>query len=265
MRFELIEGDRVSEQLDLSNEVVEVINAGAKAPLVLVCEHAAREIPACYDGLGLDAAARESHVAWDPGALGVARAMAQDLDAVLVAGRVSRLVYDCNRPPEAPGAMPAQSEIFAIPGNATLDKAGRAERVTRYYEPFRKTLAATIKRVDAPAIVTVHSFTPIYHGKPRNVEIGILHDSDTRLADAMLAVASEFTALNVERNAPYGPQDGVTHTLKEHGLAHGHPHVMLEIRNDLITTEAEQRQMAEMISNWLRAAMARPEMKEVKP
>ena len=126
-------------------------------------------------------------------------------------------------------------------------------------------MAATIKRVDAPAIVTVHSFTPIYHGKPRNVEIGILHDSDTRLADAMLAVASEFTDLNVERNEPYGPQDGVTHTLKEHGLAHGHPHVMLEIRNDLITTEAEQRQMAEMISNWLRAAMARPEMEEVKP
>ena len=77
----------MSEQLDLSNEVVEVINAGAKAPLVLVCEHAAREIPAYYDGLGLDAAARESHVAWDPGALGVARTMAQDLDAVLVAGR----------------------------------------------------------------------------------------------------------------------------------------------------------------------------------
>jgi len=79
----------VSEQTDLSNEGVEVINAGAKAPLVLVCEHAAREIPACFDGLGLDAAARESHVAWDPGALAVARAMGQDLDAVLVAGRVA--------------------------------------------------------------------------------------------------------------------------------------------------------------------------------
>ena len=110
----------MSEQTDLSNEAVEVINAGAKAPLVLVCEHAAREIPACFDGLGLDAAARESHVAWDPGALAVARAMAQDLDAVLVAGRVSRLVYDCNRPPEAPGAMPAQSEILRSPAMPRL-------------------------------------------------------------------------------------------------------------------------------------------------
>lgn len=242
-----------------------MINAGAKASVVLVCEHASRDIPAHFDGLGIDAAARESHVAWDPGALSVAREMSDELDAVLVAGRVSRLVYDCNRPPEAIGAMPAQSEIFAIPGNATLDEAARAERVARYYEPFRATLAATIKRVDAPVIVTVHSFTPIYHGKPRRVEIGILHDSDTRLADAMLAVAPEFTDLKVERNEPYGPQDGVTHTLKEHGLVHGHPHVMLEIRNDLITTEAEQQQMAAMISNWLRAALARPEMKDANP
>ncbi|MEQ5828166.1 N-formylglutamate amidohydrolase [Sulfitobacter sp. NFXS29] len=246
-------------------EAVEVINAGANASVVLVCEHASRDIPAHFDGLGIDAAARESHVAWDPGALSVAREMSDELDAVLVAGRVSRLVYDCNRPPEAPGAMPAQSEIFAIPGNATLDEAARAERVARYYEPFRATLAATIKRVDAPVIVTVHSFTPIYHGKPRAVEIGILHDSDTRLADAMLAVAADHTDLNVERNEPYGPQDGVTHTLKEHCLVHGHPHVMLEIRNDLITTEAGQQQMAAMISNWLRAALARPEMKDAKP
>jgi predicted N-formylglutamate amidohydrolase len=243
-------------------EAVEVINAGAEASVVLVCEHASRDIPAHFDGLGLEAAAFESHVAWDPGALSVARRMSDELDAVLVAGRVSRLVYDCNRPPEAPGAMPAQSEIFAIPGNATLDEAARAERVKRYYEPFRATLAATIKRVDAPVIVTVHSFTPIYHGRPRAVEIGILHDSDTRLADAMLAVAADHTDLKVERNEPYGPQDGVTHTLKEHGLVHGHPHVMLEIRNDLITTEAEQQQMGEVISNWLRAALERPEMSD---
>ena len=80
MRFDLTEGDKVSEQTDLSNEAVEVINAGAKAPLVLVCEHAAREIPACFDGLGLDAAARESHVAWDPGALAVAQTMAQVME-----------------------------------------------------------------------------------------------------------------------------------------------------------------------------------------
>lgn len=262
MRFVATKGDGVSENTNALQEAVEVINAGAKAPLVLVCEHASREIPACFEGLGLDVAARESHVAWDPGALGVARAMSDDLDAVLVASRVSRLVYDCNRPPEAPGAMPAQSEIFAIPGNATLDDAARTARVATYYEPFRATLAATIGRIGAPVIVTVHSFTRIYHGKPRAVEIGILHDSDTRLADAMLAVAADHTPLRVERNAPYGPQDGVTHTLREHGLAHGHPHVMLEIRNDLITTEAEQQQMAGMISNWLRAALARPEMKD---
>lgn len=250
----------MSDKAGAVQEAVEVINAGAKASVVLVCEHASRDIPAQFEALGLGTEALESHVAWDPGALAVAREMSEQLDATLVAGRVSRLVYDCNRPPEAPGAMPAQSEVFAIPGNASLDDAARAERVRRYYEPFRDTLAAMIERVEAPVIVTVHSFTPVYHGKPRAVEIGVLHDSDTRLADAMLAIAAEHTDLNVLRNEPYGPQDGVTHTLKEHGLVHGHPHVMLEIRNDLITTEAEQQQMGAMISNWLRDALTRPEM-----
>tara|TARA_R110002049_G_scaffold117332_2_gene270439 strand:+ start:14046 stop:14825 length:780 start_codon:yes stop_codon:yes gene_type:complete len=242
------------------NDVVQVVNGTAASQIVLVCEHASNVIPPRFDGLGLPDDARESHVAWDPGALGVAQEMAMLLDAALVAGGVSRLVYDCNRPPDAADAMPAQSEVFAIPGNTNLSDADRADRVTNIYEPFRATLAQTVAGMTGPVIVTVHSFTPIYHGTPRTVEVGILHDSDSRLADAMIATASVHTELIVQRNEPYGPQHGVTHTLLEHALPGGHPNVMLEVRNDLIATKAAQRKMAEMIAGWLREALVRPEM-----
>ena len=232
------------------------VNPAGRSSVVLVCEHASHFIPAIFEDLGLSTADRKSHAAWDPGAMAVAEQLSAHLNAPLVASGVSRLVYDCNRPPEAPDAMPAQSETIIVPGNAHLTAADRAHRTETYYRPFQKALGSVIAQTTAPVIVTIHSFTPIYFGEAREVEIGILHDSDTRLADAMLEVAASHTDSVVRRNAPYGPEHGVTHTLKEHAVAHGHLNVMLEIRNDLIATDQQQTEMAKVLAHWLTAAFA---------
>lgn len=236
---------------------VEVRNAAGSGPFLLVCEHASNVIPPEYGTLGLDPAARESHIAWDPGALAVADEMARLLDAPLVAARVSRLVYDCNRPPDSPSAMPTESEIYRIPGNTGLTDAARQARTEGVYVPFRAALAAAIDahaaRFGRPAIVTVHSFTPVWRGAARAVEIGILHDDDAGLADAMLRAAGDGDGLVVRRNEPYGPGDGVTHTLREHALPRGLPNVMIEIRNDLIRTPDDVRSMAARLAGWLTA------------
>lgn len=236
--------------------VYEVVNPKGTSPIVLVCEHASHVIPDQFANLGLSGDALNSHAAWDPGAMAVARIMAQELDAVLVASRVSRLVYDCNRPPEADGAMPAKSEIFDIPGNANLTQAERATRTATYYTPFKHALASVIAAKADPVLVTIHSFTPIYHGAQREVEVGILHDSDTRLADAMLKTGAAHIPHITQRNQPYGPQDGVTHTLVDHGVSGGHPNVMIELRNDLIQTSEDQRIMAKQLAAWLPDACA---------
>jgi len=81
---------------------VAVDNSTARGPVVLVCEHASRVLPERAGDLGLPAEALESHIAWDPGALAVSRLLSQKLDAVLIHQRFSRLLYDCNRPPESP-------------------------------------------------------------------------------------------------------------------------------------------------------------------
>lgn len=245
------------ENSTLNEDVVLIENADAASSVIVVCEHASNHIPEGFDALGLTKDARHSHAAWDPGALAVARHLSKRLDAVLIAGTVSRLIYDLNRPPSAPDAMPARSEIFEIPGNADLSEAERTRRADTYYHPFRYALKTRIARTDNPVIVTVHSFTPVYHGKQREVEIGILHDQDARLADAMLATGSDHSRADTQRNQPYGPDDGVTHTLREHALPGGHLNVMLEIRNDLIRTEQEQIAMAETLSGWIAEALAR--------
>jgi len=234
--------------------VVEVIDAQAPGPVVLVCEHASAAIPASLGDLGLAPEARLSHVAWDPGALAVARRMAALLNAPLVASRVSRLVYDCNRPPDSADAIPESSEVFAVPGNRDLAPEARQRRVAQIHDPFHATvaqvLADTAARGTPPVLVTIHSFTRVYRGAPRSVEIGMLHDSDTRLADAMLEAAGRCTLAryDVHRNAPYGPGDGVTYTLRRHALPAGMPNVMIEIRNDLIRRSPEQDAIAEALA-----------------
>lgn len=243
----------------LKDTVAEVMNSDGQSDIVLVCEHASSFIPTHLNNLGLTGAALTSHAAYDPGAAGVAKEMARLLDAPLVASRISRLVYDCNRPPDAPSAMPERSEVFEISGNMALSSAARQARVETYYNPFRALVARTIAAKRKPMVVTVHSFTPVYHGALRTCEIGILHDDDTRLADAMLEHTDASKPYVVRRNEPYGPEDGVTHTIQEHALPLGAPNVMIEVRNDLIRTEREQRKMAALLTKWIGDAVSRLE------
>lgn len=239
-----------------AGQYVETRNPSGSGPYLLVCEHASNHIPPEFADLGLPKEALTSHIAWDPGALAVALELSRLLDAPLIFQNASRLIYDCNRPPHEPSAMPAVSEVYQVPGNANLTQEDRDRRAEEFYFPFRGALAAHLDaRKDTPTIVTVHSFTPIYHGKQRAVEIGILHDTDDRIAQGMMKAArGEATSYNVQLNEPYGPADGVTHTLREHALTRGLPNVMIEVRNDLIADEASQKAMAQTLCGWIRSA-----------
>ncbi len=232
----------------------EIVGAerAASAGFVIACEHASHHIPDEFAGLGLAPEARRAHVAWDPGAKAVAAGLAERLGAPLVAATVSRLVYDINRPPEAPDAIPETSEVFEIPGNRGLSAAQKAARAARIHAPFHAALARLLAAAPEAALVTMHSFTPVWFGKPRAVELGILHDADPRLADAVLAAAPH--GIDARRNEPYGPEHGVTHTLRLHAIPEGRPNVMIEIRNDLIADEAGQRRFADLLAAALRSA-----------
>ena len=110
---------------------------------MLACEHASNFMPREYGTLGLDPAELDRHIAWDPGALSVARAMAALLDAPLVASKISRLVIDCNRPLDAPDLIAEVSETTRIPGNRGLDAEERRRRIALAYEPFHAAIDGT--------------------------------------------------------------------------------------------------------------------------
>lgn len=243
-----------------TQDEVELINASGKGGVVLVCEHACNFVPDEFSALGLDEAALNSHIAWDPGALAVAEILSSAFDAPLIAPTVSRLIYDCNRPAQAKSAVPIKSEVYDIPGNVGLSDEDRLKRSERFYQPYRTALVQAIEGALAagrsPAIVTIHSFTPIYKGEPRDLDLGILHDTDARLADKLLTLIKDEGELAARRNDPYGPADGVTYTLAEHAVPRGLLNVMIEIRNDLIAQADMQQAMARRLADYLQTAFA---------
>mgnify|MGYP000476905408 CR=1 FL=1 len=245
---------------NLSVPVVSVENRDGVGAFLFVCEHAANAFPGEFGTLGLAGAARSAHIAWDPGALGLARELARLTDSALVHAGVSRLIYDCNRPPQADGAMPARSELFHVPGNAAIDGDERLRRSEAVYLPFHDRLHAEIARrlaLGRPTVlVTIHSFTPVYFGKPRSVEFGVIHDADKALATAVTAAARAAGWAAAALNEPYSAGDGVTHTLRLHATPYGLANVMLEIRNDLIATPAAEKEIAARIAPILATALA---------
>ncbi len=241
----------------------------ACAGVVVICEHASSALPEdrpdLGGDLGLPGQARMAHVAWDIGALGLARGLAQRLapdcgGAVLVHAPLSRLVYDLNRAPDHPAAMPARSEVYDIPGNQALTPEGRLARTLAVYLPFHDTLraeiAALVARGRRPALIAVHSFTPVFHGQPRAVEFGVIHDDDRTLTDAVMAEAVGC-GLETRLNEPYSAAGDVTHTIRLHAVPMRLANTMLEVRNDLIETDEQQQAVAAQLAPVLARALTR--------
>ncbi len=238
---------------------VQVINESAVGPFVFVCEHASNRIPTAFDHIGISTCAQQSHSGWDIGALALSTALSNKLASPLVASTVSRLIYDCNRAPDSATAIVPRSETEDIPGNQELSPTLRSFRVDTVYYPFSQALNDLLEKrqmqnIDT-CLVTVHSFTPIFQGQVRTVELGVLHDNDSRFADLLLSIATKHTTLVVERNQPYGPSDDVTHTLQKHALPRNMANVMLEIKNDLLLEPASIEAIGDSLSLMLTEAI----------
>jgi predicted N-formylglutamate amidohydrolase len=239
---------------------VETVNAGGRSPFVLSCEHAGRAVPENLGDFGVGAADMDRHIAWDVGAEGMSRQLAALLDAPLVLQRYSRLVVDCNRPFEAPDCFPAESDGTPVPANVGLTEEDRRQRFEEIHQPFHHALARLLdERMAAgaaPILVAMHSFTPRLAGGPhRPWHLSVLAHRDRRLADSFL---HEFQERNPEvpstYNEPYVVDDLTDYTIPVHGEARGIPHVLLEIRNDLIGDAEGQRRWAALIAETLAAS-----------
>lgn len=219
-----------------------VVNPAGKAPLVLFCDHAGQAIPGALGDLGLDAAARAQHIAWDIGIAEVAAILARELDAPAVLGGYSRLVIDCNRRLDDPTSIAQESDRIPVPGNRGLTAAERAQRADEIFRPYHAAVTAAIDAKIAagqkPALLSLHSFTPVMNGFERPWHFGILWNKDPRLPVPLMARLAELPDVCVGDNEPYTGRDEHGYSVVAHGEARGLPHALIEIRQDLICEPA---------------------------
>jgi len=240
---------------------VTVTRTDGASPFFLACEHAGRRIPRRLGNLGLGDYDLARHIAWDIGAEAVALGLSQRLDATLVSQTYSRLVIDCNRDPSVETSIVTVSEATPIPGNHGLWPAEAKARADEIFHPYQDFITAHLDRrqeAGRPSVlIDIHSFTPVFHGKPRPWHIGVLHGADSRLAHILLDLMGGEGDMVVGDNQPYAV-DGINdYTIPVHGEQRGIPHVELEIRQDLIISEAGQEAWAERLEGWLTGALER--------
>jgi predicted N-formylglutamate amidohydrolase len=209
--------------------------------LVLVCDHAANALPAEYGDLGLPAGEFRRHIAYDPGAAAVTRALAATLHAPAVLSTFSRLLIDANRGEDDPTLIMRLSDGAIVPGNAGVDAAERARRIARFHAPYHAAIEAAIEAALAtgvvPVVFSVHSFTPVWRGVPRPWHCGVLWDQDPRLAVPLIEALRADGSLIVGDNEPYaGALAG--DCMYRHATLRGLAHALIEVRQDLIADEA---------------------------
>ena len=239
--------------------VIEHRPAG-RSPFLLVCDHAGPRVPRRLHNLGLGEAELARHIAWDIGIAGLARHLADRLDAALVMQPYSRLVIDCNRPPGSATSMACLSDGTRIVGNENVSPQEAASRLREIFTPYHGTIA---RHLDARAtarrqtiLISLHSFAPVYAGIAREWHAGVLYNRYNTLAAALLALLRGSGELTFGDNEPYSITDDTDYTIPVHGEQRGLPHVAIEIRQDLIADEPGQREWGDRLAGLLpKAAM----------
>lgn len=243
-----------------------ILNGDKQSNAVIVCDHGGDAFPSKLNNLGLDAALRARHIAWDIGAAAVAREVSRLLEAPAALGSYSRLVIDLNRPTVDLTSIREISDGVLVPGNRNLSAADADVRIAEIFAPYHDAVAELVEtarqRVAAPALVSIHSFTPVMKGAERPWHIGVLFGPDARLAHRLISVLSKNAEICVGENKPYSGYDLFGCTVETHAIPKGYPNVLLEIRQDLIDTQHGAEHWAGLIATALREVLAEPDLYE---
>ncbi|WP_428031259.1 N-formylglutamate amidohydrolase [Ancylobacter sp.] len=235
--------------------------------LILLCDHASNALPAAYGSLGLPKAELERHIGYDIGAAGVTRMLAHRLGCPALLTRYSRLLIDPNRGEDDPTLVMRLSDGAVVPGNRHADEAEIERRLALFHRPYHDAIHAEIEAALAqgvvPALLSLHSFTPVWRGLARPWHAAVLWDSDPRFTRELIDALEAPGDLIVGDNEPY---DGALRgdCLYRHATVRGLASTLLEIRQDLIAEVDGQRAWADRLAGLLPEILARPELHEIR-
>ena len=239
----------------------QIINQNYNSNLLLLCDHATNWIPKTISErtLGLSNFDLSRHIAYDIGAKETASLISKNLNATMICSNFSRLVIDPNRSEKDPTLIMQLYDGTVITENIALSKSQIAFRKEQFYHPYHNAINKFIsnhkKLGGFLCIVSIHSFnSKIRSGGKRPWHIGVLWDKDTRLSQLFIEVLSRDSNLCIGENKPYSgslPGD----TLNKHATSKNIPHVLIEIRNDLISSKSDQLKWAGKLSHILRTCI----------
>jgi predicted N-formylglutamate amidohydrolase len=241
----------------ISDDAYQIEGEDRPGRWLVTCDHATNRVPGWVGGgsLGIAASDMARHIAFDPGAAGVAVALAALLDSPAVLSDFSRLVIDANRGEDDPTLVRRIYDGTIIPANRGVGPVEIGERLARLYRPYHAALA---RLAAGRVIVAVHSFTPCLMGAaPRPWHVGVLYSPlDDRLSRAVIRGLMAEGGLCVGDNEPYSghlPGDSID----RHALREGRLNTLIEVRNDLIADAAGQSAWAARLAGVLKAALRR--------
>lgn len=247
---------------------VAVVNEGGKGDCILLCDHASHAVPKSLSGLGLGPVDLARHIAGDIGASSVARNLSRRFDAPVVLAGFSRLVIDCNRGLDDPTSIPLISETTVIPGNRAVSAEERRRRAEACFEPYHRRVRGFLDGFAArgvvPVILSIHSFTPVFKGAARPWHFGILWNRDPRVPKPLIAGLAGVPGVVVGDNEPYSGQDEYGYTIESHGAKRGLPHVLIEVRDDLIRDPAGVERWAGILGDALAPILADGNLRRVE-
>jgi predicted N-formylglutamate amidohydrolase len=233
-------------------------DARKPAPFIFTCEHASNALPPTdawsWDVNPADRELLDDHWGWDIGAADLTRALADEIGGAAVLSEFSRLIVDPNRPTDAPTYIVEEIDGHAISFNVGLTEEERARRTREYWAPYHEACDAQVgarAAVDKNVwVIGVHSFTPLYLGRPRPMEIGVLFDDYDKEAFDLEGALDE-DGFETALNAPWSGKDGLIYSCDRHAKAHGLLPLELEVRYDLIDTPEKAGSVARRIARAL--------------
>jgi predicted N-formylglutamate amidohydrolase len=238
-----------------------VDNENGTSPLLIVADHAGKHFPRRLGQLGLSKAECACHIAWDIGVGAVCCLIGKALNAVVVRQNYSRLVIDCNRTPGSGTSILDLSELTHVPGNIGLSERQKLTRVREIFQPYHDRIATELDRrreaARPTALISVHSFTPVFKTVARLWHVGVLYNRDPCFAQILMELLHREEGLVVGDNEPYSITDASDYTIPVHGEQRNLHHVAVEIRQDLITDEAGQQMWAVLFARLLPQAYQR--------
>jgi len=204
--------------------------------IVITCEHASNELPEGYIWTENDRTYfADQHWGYDPGSLDMALYLAKELKCVVVYSLYSRLLLDVNRNITADTLFRKNGDGQIIDLNKDITYEEEQKRIIKYHHSYYSALRDISNQIDPLYIFSVHSFTPLYEGQARSLEIGILVNYSDELAQKIHEIYKKKDH-KVAINEPYDGKQGLA-TL-EALLFAKYPvrrqGVEFEFRNDLL-------------------------------